>query len=70
VKNNQAYRLGMAYGIFTSQDPYLLHFIFFETDERAQKANALHYTHLQMFARDKYSSLLGPWESYKENEML
>jgi hypothetical protein len=49
---------------------YSQHFIFFETYERAQKANALHYTHIQRFARDKYSSLLGPWESYKENEML
>ncbi len=30
----------------------------------------LHYTRLERLAKDKYSSLLGPFVSYEEKEML
>ncbi len=45
------------------------HFIFFIIYKWAQKAGVLHYTSLERLARVKYSSLLGPFVSYEENEL-
>jgi hypothetical protein len=36
----------------------------------AQYAGVLHYTILERLARDKHSSLLGPFVSMEENEVL
>ncbi len=41
--------------------------IFFITYEWAQKAKVLHYTRLGRLNGDKYSSLLGPGASNREN---
>jgi hypothetical protein len=43
---------------------------FFVTCKCAQYARLLHYTELKRLARAKHSSLLGPFISYKENEVL
>ncbi len=42
----------------------------FITYEWAQQAGVLHYTRLEMLARDKHSSLFGPFISYIETEVL
>jgi hypothetical protein len=44
--------------------------IFFVTYHWTQQARVLHYTRLERLARDKHSSLLGPFVSYEENEVL
>jgi hypothetical protein len=49
---------------------YLQHFILFETYKWALQVGVLHYTRLERFFRDKDSSLLRLFESYKENEVL
>ncbi len=43
---------------------------FFATYKWAQWDRVLHYTRLKRFARDKHSSLSGPFISYEENEVL
>ncbi len=35
-----------------------------------QQASVLHYNRLERLASDKHSSLLGPFISYKESEVL
>jgi hypothetical protein len=35
-----------------------------------EKARVLHYTRIEMLAREKHSSLLGPFLRYEENEVL
>ncbi len=49
---------------------YSQHFISCITDEWAQQARMLHFTWLEMLARDKHSSWLSQFESYKEIEVL
>ncbi len=49
---------------------YSQHFIFFVTCEWVQQARVLQYTRLERLARDKHSSLLGPFVSYEENGVL
>jgi hypothetical protein len=44
------------------------HFIFFVAYEWAQYARKLQNTRLEGLAGDKHSRLLGPFESYEENE--
>ncbi len=56
------------YGQF--QGPYLQNFTFFIAYERAQLPRGLCYNKPEMIARDKLSRLLGPFISYKENELL
>ncbi len=46
------------------------HFIFFVTYIRAQYARILHYSKLERLVSDKNSSLLRPFISYEENELL
>jgi hypothetical protein len=46
---------------------YSQQFIVFVTYEWPPKARALHNTRLERLARDKKSSLLGPFVSYEEN---
>jgi hypothetical protein len=43
---------------------------FFITCEWAQRARLLQYTRLEMHARDKRFSLLSPFTSYEENEVM
>jgi hypothetical protein len=43
---------------------------FFVTYKWTLYARVLHYGRLQRRARDKQSSLVGPFVSYEENEML
>ncbi len=43
-------------------------FIFFATEEWAQAARVFDHTRLERLARDKRSSLLGPFVSYKKME--
>jgi hypothetical protein len=50
--------------------PYSQLFLFCETYEWTQLARVLHYTGLARLASDKHSSLLGPFLSCKENELL
>jgi hypothetical protein len=38
--------------------------------ELVQHVRAFHFTRLERLARDKRTSLLGPFVSYKENEVL
>ncbi len=45
------------------------HFTFFVTYKLAKRL-VLQYTRLEMIARDKNSSLLGPFASFEENEVL
>ncbi len=56
--------VNMALGLYSQ------HFIFFVTYEWTKKARMLHYAGLESLARDKYSSLLGPFVSYEENDVL
>jgi hypothetical protein len=53
-----------------AQEQYSQHFIFFLTYEHFEEARLLYYTRPEKLAIDKQSSLLGPFISYKENEML
>jgi hypothetical protein len=46
------------------------HSIFFLTYELAKYARVLNYTELERLTRDKHTSLLGPFLSYKDNEVL
>jgi hypothetical protein len=46
------------------------HLIFFVSYKLAQKARMSHYSGLEMFAFDKYSSVLGPFVNFKENKVL
>ncbi len=55
---------------YRAQGAYSQHFIFFVTYHWAQKARVLHYTRLERLARGKHSSLLDPFVSYEENEVL
>jgi hypothetical protein len=48
---------------------YSQHFIFIVTYEWAQWVRVLHYTRLKRLAKDKLSSLLDPFVSYKENKL-
>jgi hypothetical protein len=56
----------IAAGIYKwkKQEPYSQHLIFFLTEAWAQ------YSRLERLAKDKHSSLLGPFVSYEENEEL
>jgi hypothetical protein len=36
----------------------------------AQYARVLHYARLERILKDKHTSILGPYEDYKENEVL
>ncbi len=54
----------------TPQWPYSQYFIFFITYESAHSAIVLGNTRLEMLARDKHSSLSGPFVIYKENKAL
>ncbi len=49
---------------------YWKHFIFFMIYESVQKARLLHTVKLERLDKDKHSSLLGPFLSYEENEVL
>jgi hypothetical protein len=53
-----------------TQGPYSQHVIFSASNKWAQLAIVLHYTWLKRLARDKHSSLLGPFVIYKENKVL
>jgi len=57
---------------FTSENQgrYSQHFIFFGTFKWAHSARALHYNRQEVLARDKHSSVLGPFKRYEENEVL
>jgi hypothetical protein len=50
--------------------PYSQHSNFFITHKWAQKARVLHYTRLIRLGREKYYSLLGPFVSYKGDEVV
>jgi hypothetical protein len=45
---------------------YSQHFIFFTAYEWALKARVLHYNRLERIAKDKHSSLFGPFISCKK----
>jgi hypothetical protein len=51
------------------QGPYSQHSIFCVTYKWVQKARVLHYPRVERLARDENPSLLGPFISYKENEV-
>jgi hypothetical protein len=53
-----------------AMEPYSQHFISFATYKWVQLARELHYATLEKLARDKHSSLLCPFVSCKENEVL
>jgi hypothetical protein len=46
--------------------PFFQHLIFFVTYELAQKARVLHISWVEMFVRDKHTSLLDPFISYEK----
>ncbi len=46
------------------------HSIFFTTYEKTQLASVLHYDRFGRLARNKHSSLLGPFVGYGENKVL
>ncbi len=52
------------------QGLYSQPFILFLTYEWDQKARVLHYIKVERLATDKYTTLLDPFISYKENEVL
>jgi hypothetical protein len=52
------------------KEPFSQRFIFFITYEWYQYARVLNYTKLERLASDKHFSLLGPFISYKENEVF
>jgi hypothetical protein len=56
--------------ILKVQGPYSQHFIFLVTYEWAKQARVLHCSGLESLVRDKHSSLLDPFISYEENEVL
>ncbi len=49
---------------------YRQHLIFFVTYKSAQLARTVHYTRLESLTRGEHSSLLGPFLSYKQIEVL
>jgi hypothetical protein len=51
-------------------ESYSQHFIFFITYKWAKKARVLHSVRLERITSDKRSSLLGPFVSYEENNVL
>ncbi len=53
-----------------TQGLYLQNFIFFVTEERSWWASELHHTPAETLVREKHSSLLSPFVSYEENELL
>ncbi len=54
----------------TYRKPYSHYSIFFITYLRAQLNIVLHYSKIERVAKDKHSSLLDLFISYKENELL
>jgi hypothetical protein len=52
------------------QGPYSQHFTILVTYKWVQFAKVLHYNRMEKLARDKHSSLLGPFVSYKEVKVL
>jgi hypothetical protein len=48
----------------------LKHFIFLVTDKWVWQAGVLHFTRIERLAKDNHDSLMGPFVSYKENELL
>ncbi len=52
------------------QGTYSQHFIFFVTYKWVQFDKVLDYNRMKRLARDKHSSLLGPFVSYKEVKVL
>jgi hypothetical protein len=56
--------------MFIVQGPYAQHSVFFVTYKCEQKASVLHYIRLESFSRNKYSSFLGLFVSYEENDVL
>ncbi len=52
------------------QGPFSQNYIFFVTYEFAKKAGVLHYMKAEMLVSEKHTSLLGPFISYEENEVL
>jgi hypothetical protein len=55
--------------IISHQGPYSQHFIFFVTMSGPNKLEC-YITLGKASAKDKHSSLLGPFVSFKENEVL
>jgi hypothetical protein len=56
--------------ILHSQVPFSQTSLSFEITNRHKKATALCYTRLERLARNKHSSLMGPFESYEENAVF